>query len=572
MTVHDWQAVRTQGGARAVMRFGGRQVFQYSKAMRMPGFASQGDAVFSGGIGHTAAELVGPNQSGALHRGSRPTLLIVDDQPLNIHALSRALKQDYQLLVATDGMQAVELCRSANPDLVLLDVVMPGMDGYAVCQRLKSDETTRRIPIIFITASAAAGDESRCLEAGAVDFISKPVNPAVLQSRVRTHLTLKQQSDRLRQAGDELASAQRLGKVGSWHWDLLTGRLEMSEQLRSMLEIQNLSDDLAIQRVRTRLLNGSWWRSCKAVASAKLGRSSENVELQYHRPDGTTGHLLCNMEAMANKVGEVTAVRCTVLDVTDRARGEQLRIEKEAAELASEHKTQFLSSMSHELRTPLNAVLGFAQLLSFEPPIQHDRSLQTKVDHIMNAGNHLLSMVADILDLASINAGKVVLSTTSVEAVQVVRDVLAMTAPESQSRNLRVTTRMTQEQQWVQADHRRLRQVLLNLISNAIKYNRHGGEIHVDVWSTVDEVRFDVSDTGQGLSDDQVNHLFEPFNRLGAERSSTQGTGIGLVLCQSLAQAMGGRIVVKSAPGSGSTFMLCLRKPAPDPRLADQDV
>ncbi len=571
MTVREGQAVRTPGDARGLMRFGRRPVPSHPKARRMLGFVAPTDAVFSRVLGSTTAELVSSEPSGTWHQGARPTLLIVDDQPLNIHALSQALKHDYQLLVATDGMQAIALCRSANPDLVLLDVVMPGMDGYAVCQRLKSDETTRQIPIIFITASAAAGDESRCLAAGAVDFISKPVNPAVLQSRVRTHLMLKQQSDRLRQVGDELASAQRLGKVGSWRWDLLTGRLDMSEHLRSMLDIQGLADDLAIQRVRSRLLPASWWRACKAVASAKTGHSSDNVELKYRLTGGTTGHLLCNMEAMTNTVNKVTSVRCTVLDVTDRARVEQLRIEKEAAELASEHKTQFLSSMSHELRTPLNAVLGFAQLLSMEPPVQSDRSLQTKVGHIMNAGNHLLSMVVDILDLASINAGKVALSTTSVDAVQAVRDVLAMTAPESQSRDLRVAVRVAQEQQWVQADHRRLRQVLLNLISNAIKYNRRGGDIQVEVWSTADEVRFDVSDTGLGLSHEQVSHLFEPFNRLGAEMSATQGTGIGLVLCQSLAHAMGGRMVVTSAPEVGSTFTLCLRKPAQDPHSADQD-
>ena len=504
-------------------------------------------------------------------RVSRPTLLIVDDQPINIHALYHALKQDYQLLVATNGLQAIELCRAANPDIVLLDVVMPGMDGYAVCKRLKSDEATCRIPIIFITANATAGDEGQCLEAGAVDFISKPVNPAVLQLRVRTHLSLKHQADRLRQSSEELGNAQRLGKVGSWHWDLLAGRFEMSEQLGSMLNVKHLSASQEVQGTRAQFEGVSWWRGLKALARAKAGESTDNFELTYRRSDGALGYLLCNIEAMTNNAREVIAVRGTVLDITDRMRVEQLRIEKEAAERVNEHKNRFLSSVSHELRTPLNAVLGFAQLLSFEPSIQSDRSVQSKVGHILDAGNHLLSMVAEILDLASIDAGKIALAMTSIDAIQVTQNALEIVVPEAQLKYVRVSMQFSQESCWVHADQRRLRQILLNLLSNAIKYNHHGGEIQVHVSCTDEQVQFAVSDTGAGLSAEQLSHLFEPFNRLGAENSSIQGTGIGLVLCRHLAQAMEGRIDVSSVPGVGSTFALCLHKSAPpDIHLNDE--
>jgi len=257
------------------------------------------------------------------------------------------------------------------------------------------------------------------------------------------------------------------------------------------------------------------------------------------------------------------AVRGTVLDITDRMRVEKLRIEKEAAERVNEHKNRFLSSVSHGLRTPLNAVLGFAQLLSFEPSLQSDRGVQSKVQHILDAGNHLLSMVSEILDLASIDAGKIALAMTSIDAIQAMQNALEMVAPEAQLKNVRASLQFSQESCWVHADQRRLRQILLNLLSNAIKYNHHGGEIQVHVSCTAEQVRFAVSDTGAGLSAEQVGHLFEPFNRLGAESTSTQGTGIGLVLCRHLAQAMAGRIDVSSVPGMGSTFTLCLRRSAP---------
>lgn len=129
----------------------------------------------------------------------RPRLLIVDDQPVNIQALYQVFCADHQVLMATSGEQALELCATRQPDLVLLDVVMPGMDGYEVCRRLKAHETTRDIPIIFVTAHSDEEAETRGLNAGAVDFISKPINPNIVRARVRTHLTLKAQSDLLRQ-------------------------------------------------------------------------------------------------------------------------------------------------------------------------------------------------------------------------------------------------------------------------------------------------------------------------------------------------------------------------------------
>ena len=129
----------------------------------------------------------------------RPRLLVVDDQPINVQALYRALADAHQVLVATRGEQAMLLCAEKQPDLVLLDVVMPGIDGFEVCRRLKADAATRHIPVIFVTASSDEADETRGLELGAVDFITKPINPAIVRARVKTHLTLKMQSDMLRQ-------------------------------------------------------------------------------------------------------------------------------------------------------------------------------------------------------------------------------------------------------------------------------------------------------------------------------------------------------------------------------------
>ena len=136
----------------------------------------------------------------SLHEGtaSKPKLLVVDDQPINIQVMNQIFAADFQVFMATSGVQALTICQNNPPDLVLLDVVMPGMDGFEVCTRLRADEATRNIPVIFVTAHSDAAQETRGLEAGAVDFISKPVNPAVVRARVKTHLTLKLQSDLMR--------------------------------------------------------------------------------------------------------------------------------------------------------------------------------------------------------------------------------------------------------------------------------------------------------------------------------------------------------------------------------------
>jgi diguanylate cyclase (GGDEF)-like protein len=155
-----------------------------------------GDASLSpAGVGQTAAAPSPISPDG----DRKPRLLVVDDQAINVQALYQAFAADHQVLMATNGEQALKVCASKQPDLVLLDVMMPGLDGYEVCQRLKADEATRDIPVIFVTAHHDTEAEARGLDVGAVDFISKPINPRIVRARVKTHLTLKRQSDLLRQ-------------------------------------------------------------------------------------------------------------------------------------------------------------------------------------------------------------------------------------------------------------------------------------------------------------------------------------------------------------------------------------
>ena len=246
-----------------------------------------------------------------------------------------------------------------------------------------------------------------------------------------------------------------------------------------------------------------------------------------------------------------------------RRQAEAALLAARTAERANAAKTEFLSRMSHELRTPLNAVLGFAQLLLMEAAQPLTPQQRLRVSHIEHAGAHLRAMVNDVLDLSRIESGGMPLASESVGLPELVQESLALVAHTARDAGVRLEVApppVRDRTDHVRADHLRLRQVLVNLLSNAIKYNRPDGSVTVR-WSAAAEggmVRLQVSDTGQGLSVEQCAHLFEPFNRLGAERSSVEGTGIGLVVTQRLVHLMGGAISVDSVPGAGSCFSVSL--------------
>ena len=261
-----------------------------------------------------------------------------------------------------------------------------------------------------------------------------------------------------------------------------------------------------------------------------------------------------------------------LMDVTDRRRYEEALVLAEAAERANRAKTEFLSRMSHELRTPLNAVLGFAQLLRVDANQPLSPAQRAKVEHIERAGAHLLAMIADVLDLSRIEAGGLPLSLEALRVAQVIDDAMSLMAHDAQHAGVSIGHDAPDARLHVRGDHVRLRQVLTNLLSNAIKYNRAGGSVRIRTRVEVGRaggpslVAISVADTGPGLSAEQRLRLYEPFNRLGAERSGIEGTGIGLVITRKLVELMGGLIDVDSEPGSGSCFTV--RLPVAEPPIA----
>ena len=244
---------------------------------------------------------------------------------------------------------------------------------------------------------------------------------------------------------------------------------------------------------------------------------------------------------------------------------EQAQRDRLAAEAANSAKTLFLSRISHELRTPLNAVLGFSQLLATDPALEPLPAQRQQVQLIRDAGEHLLAMIGDLLDLSLAEAAHLPIQLQAVPLAPLFEACGAWCQP--QADHARITLHIEnpdagapplQPLARVRADPTRLRQVLTNLLGNAVKYNRPGGRVTLRAQAQADEWRIEVEDTGLGLTPHDRARLFQPFNRLGREHSGIAGAGLGLALSQSLVQLMGGRITVQSIAGAGSTFALAL--------------
>jgi PAS domain S-box-containing protein len=292
--------------------------------------------------------------------------------------------------------------------------------------------------------------------------------------------------------------------------------------------------------------------------------------------DGTTFPLEASFSRMATEDGVLNTV--VVRDVTSLHQARAERQAREALEASGRAKTEFLSRMSHELRTPLNAVIGFAQLLRIDSARPSTTQQLERIGHIENAAGHLLALVNDVLDLSRVESGEMAVSNEAVDLARAVEEASNMVSPLvtkaavelliAPSNNLTVGTqarasgpplRKSSSQVWVGADPIRLRQVLVNLLSNAVKYNRHGGSVSVGWRVEGAECLLSVTDTGPGIASDKLNRLFEPFNRLGAETSKVEGTGIGLFLSRRLAEMMGGRLHIASTVGEGTVATLVLR-------------
>ena len=360
--------------------------------------------------------------------------------------------------------------------------------------------------------------------------------------------------DALREASHRAAFVTRHAGIGTWEADAAgCGRWnEQMFHLRGLTPRETAPsreewmalvhpDDVSV------VLEGS-----PDAAAALLPMA---YEFRVRLPDGSYRWIASRSAPVLDESGRQVRRVGVNWDITENKNAELARQQAALAEREIQAKSQFLSRMSHELRTPLNAVLGFTQLLQLEAKQERHAEQLAKLGHIRAAGDHLLSLINDVLDLSGLDAGEVRLSLQPVDLGAIVREALPLLQSLAEQHGVVV---VTDGGGHASADPTRLRQVLINLISNAIKYNRRGGKVLVATGDDGSVATLTVRDTGRGLSVAQIDALFEPFNRFGVESEGIEGTGIGLTIVKALVDGMKGTITVASVPGDGTLFTVTL--------------
>jgi PAS domain S-box-containing protein len=535
-------------------------------------------------------------------RDDRVNILLVDDRAENLLALDAILEPLAERLVsAHSGDEALKCLLTEEFAVILLDVQMPGLNGFETAEMIKSRERTRYVPIIFLTAISK--DEAyvfRGYSVGAVDYMSKPFQPDVLRSKVavfvdlyRKQRQLKRQERMLREAAvrevelehrtqllaQEARTAQIVGTAMDAILVLDADRRITLFNAAAERMFGRSADDVLGQSVHE-LIPDDTLDTTLTCAEEALGSDGAKVELHPLQGERATGERF-PMEATVSCLDVVSDRTFTIIarDVTDRIRTEAaLRtqaesLEQNAAELralndalqarqeelerAMTARNRFYASMSHELRTPINAIIGYNTLLldHIYGPLNEKQTHGLQRTH--RAANHLLELVNDVLDLSKIEAGKIELTLQPVPFPGLIEDLFVTVRPLTDEHETPLELRVDGNPKSIISDPRRVRQILLNLLSNAIKFGR-GKPILVEAFLRApDHIEVAVTDQGEGIEPDDVPRIFDEFVQL-SNSQQFGGTGLGLPISKRLAALLGGELRVHSERGKGSTFRLTL--------------
>ena len=496
------------------------------------------------------------------------SVLIIDDVADNFDVIESILSnQDYQLHFAANGRDAIANLDTFQPDLILLDVMMPVMDGYEVCERIKALPKWQAVPIIMVTALNSKEDIAKCLNAGANDFVSKPLNSLEFKARVRSMLRIKDQHDGLERA-NALIHAQLEAS--------LEGVIAVDEQGRLVAHNQKMCEICDLNTIITNI-NHPYLPLLPLLQAANSPQViTQILEETYDNPDQVIhGELDVSERTYEYFSSSVTSPNGKFLgfvwrfrDITDRKNYEtNLHDAKEVAESTLQVKSDFLAMMSHEIRTPINGVLGMTELLA---TTSLDREQNKFVQSIQTSGEILLTVINDILDFSKLESQKLLLEHLPIDVYGIIADTCALLSKQAESKGIRLYYQIDEKTPaYILGDPIRLRQILLNLTSNAVKFT-HAGEVCLSVSPSVSQpvslqaknelnLLFEVQDSGIGLSPAQLQKLFQPFTQASiATTRQYGGTGLGLVICQKLVQMMGGQIWAESVSNQGSTFFFVL--------------
>lgn len=480
-------------------------------------------------------------------------ILAIDDTPENLVLLSQMLtEKGYKVRSVTKGSTAIRGAKAVPPDLILLDVKMPEMNGYEVCQHLKVDDRTKDIPIIFISALGDVFDKVKAFQVGGIDYITKPFQVEEVLARLDTHLTIRNlqirleaQNSQLQQeiaektaAEDKFAKAFRACPNPIAIATYATGRV--LEVNNSFLQMSGYDTVEVINQNLDRLYSASalavYQQALQKIETQEFVR---NLELDLTTKSGQVKTVLLSMEEI-----ELDGTKCTLQilnDITERKRLEN----------------EFISLVSHELRTPMTSTIGALDLLnSGQLGTLSNRGQQILQVAIRNS-ERLIRLVNDILDLERMKSGKIAIAPVKCN----LKPLLLQATEIMQAMATKAEVQLISESCDVvlNLDCDRILQTLTNLLSNAIKFTEPGGTVKLTASVHQNSCLIVVRDTGRGIPADKLESIFERFQQVDASDSRSKGgTGLGLAICRHIVEGHNGKIWVESELGKGSTFYINL--------------
>ena len=496
------------------------------------------------------------------------SLLLVDDRPATLMALEAILEPlGHRMVKANSGEEALKRVLESDFSAILLDVQMPGIDGFQTAALIKERERSRHIPILFLTAiNKDAAYVFKGYEHGAVDYLLKPFDPTVLRSKVQVFVDLWLRGEKLKQREAQLREAQKEvleqqnehryrvmldtmpecvwairadGSVSMWNkmWTEYSGLRPEQQSLERFLELVHPEEREHTARLQARL---------------QRDEVAFEVEHRLRRHDDVYRWHISRVSPERDAQGRLVGFIATATDVDEHRRA------RETAQTANRTKDEFLATVSHELRNPLNAILGWMRLLRSGK--LDERKAERALATIERNTEAQLALVEDILDVSRIITGKLRIDLKPVSLSQVMMAAVDTVRPTADARGVHLDVLLDQAADQVSGDPNRLQQVVWNLLSNAIKFTPRGGRVEARSERLDSNVQIRVRDTGKGIPADFLPHVFDRFRQAEAASTRTQGgLGLGLAIVRHLVEAHGGAVSVDSAgEGQGTTFVVSL--------------
>ncbi|WP_346858594.1 response regulator [uncultured Draconibacterium sp.] len=494
-------------------------------------------------------------------------ILAIDDQPDNlitIKAVVKMLLPDYEVVTAMSGTQGIEQAREHQPDVILLDIIMPGMDGYEVCKLLKEDELTKHIPVVMVTALRTdSNSKVRALDLGADAFVSKPFEPVELAAQLKVILRTKKAEDKLRGEKEHLDRLVKERTIVLEEANLFNKSL--LDTIPFPIEIVNKRGEILFMNpVLEKLVGknkiGSFcWELYKddkqQCKDCPLSEKKLNGKIIKTETEGLFGGRTFEITHRSMIFNGEEAVMEIFVETTERKIFEnELITAKEKAQESDRLKTAFLANMSHEIRTPMNGILGFTTLLQ-EPGLTGEDQNRF-IEIIKKSGDRMLNTVDDIIEISKLETGQIKVVNRKLNASLHLNTLFQFFEFEANQKGLQLKlgNQIPDDDNQIITDKNKFSSILSNLIKNAIKFTDKGF-IEIGGIKKQQYFEFYVKDTGIGIPKKRIDAIFNRFEQADIDDvRAFEGSGLGLAIAKSYVELLGGKIWVESAINEGSTF------------------